>query len=773
MAQARRKSAKTRGRSSPGGLTRHAGEALLIVCGAAALYFLLALATYSVNDPGWSSTGSENGVDNWGGRFGAWISDLLYQGFGHMAWLVPVMILVLGWRLYHGKLAMYPRDLTRRLVAGAGFVLTIVGGCGLEYQHFHAAAAAMPFVAGGALGAVTSQGLQGVVGFAGSTVFLLAMFLTGVTLFTKLSWFRLMDWIGEEVFRFAELVWGSVGRTMDRAAGKRAKKAREDSVKAIRERLNPEGRRPPRIEPKMQSKPDSGRLEREKQSSLFEPQTSDASVIPPLTLLDPSEQHDQGFSRDALEAMSRLVEKKLADFNIDVEVVAVHPGPVITRFEIEPAPGVKASQIQNLSRDLARALSTVSVRVVENIPGKTVIGLEVPNETREVVRLVEGMSSTAYEEANSPLALMLGKDISGVPVIADLGRMPHLLVAGTTGSGKSVCLNALILSMVYKSPPQDVRLIMVDPKMLELSIYDGIPHLLAPVVTEMGEAANALRWCIYEMERRYRVMAALGVRNIAGYNRKVVSAADSGEPIIDPLAQDPESAGPLSKLPYVVIIIDELADLMIVVGKKVEELITRLAQKGRAAGIHLILATQRPSVDVITGLIKANIPSRIAFQVSSKVDSRTVLDQIGAEHLLGHGDMLYLPTGTSVPERVHGSFVTDQEVHRVVEHLKEAGEPVYNEEILAGSSRVNEAITGEAPAGAGGGESPEDDPLYDQALRIVTESRRASVSSVQRQLRVGYNRAARMIEAMEQAGVVGPLQSNGKREVIAPPPAGD
>jgi len=778
MQQARKKTTRTRTASRPAsnGLTRHAGEAVLILSAAVALYFLLALVTYSTQDPGWSSTGFQTGVENWGGHFGAWISDLLFQAFGRVAFLVPVMVLAVGWHVYQGRrLTMYPDEVSKRLVDGLGFILTIVGGCGLEHQHYHTSADGLPFVAGGALGAVASETLEGAFGFAGATVFLLAMFLTGVTLFTKLSWFRLMDWIGERVFGLWDAVYGKVGQSVDVAVGMKAKRERKDSVKAIRDRLNPEGRRPPRIEPKMQTKADSGRLEREKQSTLFETQTSSTSVIPPLTLLDPPEQHEQGFSREALEAMSRLVEKKLADFNIDVEVVAVHPGPVITRFEIDPAPGVKASQIQNLSRDLARALSTVSVRVVENIPGKTVIGLEVPNETREVVRLVEGLSSTAYEEANTQLALLLGKDISGGTVIADLCRMPHLLVAGTTGSGKSVCLNALILSILYKSSPQDVRLIMVDPKMLELSIYDGIPHLLAPVVTEMSEAANALRWCIFEMERRYRVMATLGVRNVAGYNRKVKQAEESGEPIMDPLAGDPEEAEPLATLPYVVIIIDELADLMMVVGKKVEELITRLAQKGRAAGIHLILATQRPSVDVITGLIKANIPSRIAFQVSSKVDSRTVLDQIGAEHLLGHGDMLYLPTGTSVPERVHGSFVTDQEVHRVVEQLKSAGEPVYNDEILVGSSRVNEAVTGERKPGAGGGaeESPEDDPLYDQALRIVTESRRASVSSVQRQLRVGYNRAARMIEAMEQAGVVGPLQSNGKREVLAPPPPGD
>jgi len=767
MPQARKK--PIRKQSSAAGLSRHAGEAVLILCMAVALYFLLALATYSVTDPGWSSTGGGNGVGNWGGQFGAWISDLLYQAFGRVAYLLPVMTLVVGWRAYRGELGMDPAQLPKRLISAAGFLLTVIGACGLENQHFSSAAAELPYVAGGALGAVASGALRSAFGFAGSTMFLLAMFLTGVTLFTKLSWFRLMDWIGEQVFALWDMLYDEFGDAVDRVMGLRAKRARQDSVKAIRQRLNPEGHRAPRIEPKMQTRADSGRLEREKQSSLFESEPSSSSVVPPLTLLDPPGQHEQGFSAEALEAMSQLVTKKLADFNIDVRVVEVHPGPVITRFEIDPAPGIKASQIQNLSRDLARALSTVSVRVVENIPGKTVMGLEVPNESREVVRLVEGLSATVYEQANTPLALMLGKDIGGAPVIADLCKMPHLLVAGTTGAGKSVCLNALILSIVFKSSPQDVRMIMVDPKMLELSVYDGIPHLLTPVVTEMEQAANALRWCIYEMDRRYRIMSALGVRNIAGYNRKVSDAEASGKPIMDPLATDPEAAEALSKLPYIVILIDELADMMMVVGKKVEELITRLAQKGRAAGIHLILATQRPSVDVITGLIKANIPSRIAFQVSSRVDSRTVLDQIGAEYLLGHGDMLYLPPGTSVPQRVHGSFVTDQEVHRVAEHLKNAGEPVYDEEILAGSPRVGEVVGGET-RGGGGSESPEDDPLYDQALRLVTESRRASVSAVQRQLRVGYNRAARMIEAMEHAGVVGPLQSNGKREVLAPPP---
>ena len=766
MAQAKRsKSTKSKTAKK---FTRLGRETAFFICLALALYQLLALISYHPEDPAWSNSGVGSSVSNLGGRFGAWLADLLLQGFGYVAYLFPVMFGWLGWSIYTDRSPRLPRSGISSLVTVAGFVGTIIGACGLEYLHFNQIAVGMPFTAGGVCGSLISQWLMGFFGYAGATVIQLTLFLTGVTFFTGLSWFWLMDQIGEQTFRIFEYLHGKFSVLMDRVVGARARKTRQESVKTIRERLKVESKQPPRIEPKVRATPDSGRMEKEQQSKLFEPSASTSSVLPTLSLLDAADTHEEGHSREALEMMSRLVEKKLADFNIDVQVVAVNPGPVITRFEIEPAPGVKSSQIQGLSRDLARALSTVSVRVVDNIPGKTVIGLEVPNESRETVRLVEGLSSTAYEEANTPLALMLGKDISGNPVIADLCKMPHLLIAGTTGSGKSVCINALILSMVYKSSPQDVRLIMVDPKMLELSVYDGIPHLLAPVVTDMQEAANALRWSIVEMERRYKLMAALGVRNISGFNRKVSNANKENKPLYDPLTASEEEREPLTSLPYVVVVIDELADLMMVVGKKVEELITRLAQKGRASGIHLILATQRPSVDVITGLIKANIPSRIAFQVSSRVDSRTVLDQIGAEQLLGHGDMLYLPPGTSRPIRVHGSFVSDQEVHRVVGELKQAGEPQYEDEVTEGPPPSVEVLPGDkvevGPADA------EDDPLYDQALRIVTETRRASVSAVQRQLRVGYNRAARMIEAMELAGVVGPLQSNGKREVLAPPP---
>jgi S-DNA-T family DNA segregation ATPase FtsK/SpoIIIE len=499
-------------------------------------------------------------------------------------------------------------------------------------------------------------------------------------------------------------------------------------------------------------------------------------------LLDEPQQHVKGYSEETLEAISRQVELKLKDFRIEAQVVGVYPGPVITRFELQPAPGIKGSQISNLDKDIARGLSVISVRVVDVIPGKSVIGLEIPNANREIVYLSEILRSERYDAVKSPLALALGKDIGGRPVVVDLQKMPHLLVAGTTGSGKSVALNAMVLSLLYKATARDVRMIMIDPKMLELSVYEGIPHLLAPVVTDMKEAANALRWCVAEMERRYKLMAAVGVRNLAGFNKKVKDEEAKGRPLSDPLFKQPEgSTEPmpiptLETLPYVVVIIDEFADMMMIVGKKVEELIARLAQKARAAGIHLILATQRPSVDVITGLIKANIPVRIAFQVSSKIDSRTILDQSGAETLLGHGDMLYLPPGTATPERVHGAFVSDEEVHRVVSHLRAtAGKTDYLEGVLDEVHSLGDG-TVVGPTGlpeADESEGGEMDQLYDQAVRIVTETRRASISGVQRRLKIGYNRAARLIEEMEAAGIVSPPQTNGNREVLAPPPPRD
>jgi len=734
-------------------------EVALYVLGAVAVYMLVSLITYTPLDPGWSHSGNVGQVRNLGGRFGAWFADFFFQAFGYIAYLFPFMVGYAGWRLYDRRREVGRSDPRQRILAAGGFVLTVVGGGGLENQHLSRFAAEAPFVAGGYVGDLVKEAMVSAFGELGSSIFLLVIFVSGITLFTGLSWFWLMDTIGRYAFELYRLVSRFLSSVNDKLTGVQARHLRRSSVAEIRRRM--EQQRPPRIEPEIKPRLDSGRLERERQTNLFTDKV--ISLLPPLSLLDPLEPRKGAFSKQSLETMSRLVEKKLRDFNLIVQVVAVQPGPVITRFEVEPAAGIKASQIASLARDLARALSVVSVRVVENIPGKTVVGLEVPNETRETVFLLEGLSARAFEEANTPLPMNLGKDISGNPVIADLCKMPHLLIGGTTGSGKSVCINALVLGIVYKSTPEQVRLIMVDPKMLELSVYEGIPHLMAPVVTDMKQAANALRWCIEEMERRYKLMAALGVRNIAGYNRKVNAAKAARKPLFTPPAEADQAAEELVPLPYIVVIIDELADLMMVTGKKVEELIARLAQRARASGIHLILATQRPSVDVITGLIKANIPARIAFQVSSRVDSRTVLDQIGAEQLLGHGDMLYLPPGTGVPIRVHGAFVSDQEVHKVVEHLRKAAKPSYHSDILedrdntGGGSRVADT-------------DGETDPLYDEALRLVTETRRASISAVQRRLRIGYNRAARMIEAMERAGVVGPLQSSGRREVIAPPP---
>jgi S-DNA-T family DNA segregation ATPase FtsK/SpoIIIE len=556
--------------------------------------------------------------------------------------------------------------------------------------------------------------------------------------------------------------------------GRRAKQQRQEVVSKVRAKPKAS---PPRIEPTIEKVEVSARVEREKerdrQVPLFEPPAS--TELPSLSLLDDPPPKIGGYSADALEAMSRLVELKLNDFGIEAEVVAVHPGPVVTRFELKPAAGVKSAQISSLAKDLARSLATVSVRVVEIIPGKPYVGLEIPNEVREIVALGEIVKSQAYDELKSPLTLALGKDIGGQPVVADLARMPHLLIAGTTGSGKSVGLNAMVLSLLYKSTPEQVRLIMIDPKMLELSVYEGIPHLLAPVVVDMKQAANALRWCVAEMERRYALMAGLGVRHLSSYNKKVSEAIDNGKPLLDPTwkpdpLQEGTTAPELQTLPFIVIIIDELADMMMMVGKKVEELIARLAQKARASGIHMIVATQRPSVDVITGLIKANIPCRIAFQVSAKVDSRTILDQMGAEHLLGHGDMLYLPSGTSMPTRVHGAFVSDNEVHAVVKALRASGSPTYIDDVLDGPSGEVPGL--EPEPGAAGELDGEQDPLYDQAVRIVTETRKASISGIQRRLKIGYNRAARMVETMEEAGIVGSLQTNGFREVLAPPPPG-
>ena len=753
-------------------LARGTREGMFILVTTLALYLLLALSSYSPDDPGWSHTGRSVSVVNQGGVVGAWLADVLFYLCGYMAYLFPVMVAYAGWMLTrNGDGKAGPRgeklDGFHLSARGIGFVVTLAAGCGLATLHYQAGTS-LPLDAGGVLGSVIGNNLQAMLSTLGATLLLLALFLSGFSLFTGVSWLTIMDETGYWTLWLVSRGTMVVRRISEYRRARHARQCREAQVNAARTRKKE--RVPPRIEPVVAPPVPSVRAQMERQVPLFDLPT-DASGLPPLGLLDepPSSRHT--ISHAALEAMSRQVELKLRDFGIEVEVVAVHPGPVITRFELQPAPGVKASRITNLARDLARSLSTTSVRIVEVIPGKSVIGLEIPNEVRELVCLSEIVKSSSYDRDPSPLSLALGKDIGGQPVVVDLAKMPHLLVAGTTGSGKSVAINAMVLSLLYKAKASDVRLIMIDPKMLELSVYEGIPHLLAPVVTDMTQASSALRWCVAEMERRYQLMSTLGVRNIAGYNRKLKEAADSGQklrdPFFTPTEENPE-APELEKLPLIVVVVDEFADMMMTTGKKVEQLIARLAQKARASGVHLILATQRPSVDVITGLIKANIPSRIAFQVSAKVDSRTVIDQMGAETLLGHGDMLYLGPGTSILTRVHGAFVSDQEVHRVVNHLRKQGKPTYLEGILDGpDDAAGNFMTGALPGQNSDGES---DPLYDQAVHIVTDTRRASISGVQRRLKIGYNRAARMLEQMEESGVVGPLQSNGARDVLAPPP---
>jgi len=741
------------------------------VFGAFALIMLVALITYDRRDAGFSGTGDGSGIHNLIGAAGAWFADVAFSLFGKPAFLFPVMVMLGGCLIFSAREVPGPLD---RMLLGArfsGFLLTLATSCGLATLHF--SSGFMPQTAGGAFGELVGISLGAILGQLGATVLLLALWLAAVSLFTGLSWLAVMDRIGESVLGGLEELRNFALTLRERADSRRAQEERQEIVRRERSRKAKKSR--PRIEPVLPTLEQGVRAERERQHQMFDMKASPGE-LPPLALLDDPPEHGPGYSQEALEAMSRLVELKLRDFGVEVEVASVHPGPVVTRFELNPAPGVKSSQISNLAKDLARSLSAISVRVVEVIPGKSTVGLEIPNEVRELVTLGEILRSQTYEDHPSNLALALGKDISGKSVVADLGRMPHLMIAGTTGSGKSVGINAMVLSLLYKAVPEDVRVIMIDPKMLELSVYEGIPHLLCPVVTDMKEAANALRWSVAEMDRRYRLMAALGVRNIGGFNRKVRAAIDDGKPIPDPMFKpeehDPGAEVPtLQPLPRIVIVIDELADMMMIVGKKVEELIARLAQKARAAGLHMIIATQRPSVDVITGLIKANIPCRIAFQVSAKVDSRTILDQGGAEALLGHGDMLFLPPGVSTPLRVHGAFVSDQEVHRVVGHLRGAGEPTYLDEVTEGPSEPLAGIRDEPVViGEVDGET---DPLYDQAVRIVTETRRASVSGIQRRLKIGYNRAARMVETMEQAGLVGELQSNGSREVLVPPPPKD
>jgi DNA segregation ATPase FtsK/SpoIIIE, S-DNA-T family len=727
-------------------LLREARWLLLI---AAALYLLLIFATFQRSDPGWSHSATDAVARNAGGAFGAWLADLLLYLFGVSAYWWAALcayIVVWGYRRLDGiRLAM----------ALGGFALLIGSSAALERLRLHSLPAELPLAPGGLAGDVLAAPLSAALGFTGATLALLTFAAIGFSLFVGVSWLTLFEAVGTGLEKAVGSTVAAWERRRDRKLGTRAREER-DALVAIDKRREDE--HPPlRIEPALAEIRKSERAQKERQAPLFEnlPDTP----LPPLKLLDEAAGGGETIAAETLEFTSRLIEKKLSDFGVAVKVLAAYPGPVITRYEIEPAVGVKGSQIVNLVKDLARALSVVSIRVVETIPGRSCMGMEIPNPHRQMVRLSEILGSEAYHGLHSPLALALGKDIAGRPVVADLTRMPHLLVAGTTGSGKSVALNAMILSLLYKSELRAVRLILIDPKMLELSVYQHIPQLLAPVVTDMKQATNALGWCVAEMDRRYKLMNWIGARNLSGYNHKVAERK-----IEDPFAQKPEApqAKPeiLQPLPHIVVVIDELADLMLVVGKKVEELITRLAGKARAAGIHLVLATQRPSVDVITGLIKANIPTRIAFQVSSKVDSRTILDQSGAESLLGAGDMLYLPPGTGLPQRVHGAFVADHEVHKVVEYLKSLAKPDYVGEVLEPAETEEIPVDG-VPSG-------EKDPLYDQAVEIVLRTRRPSISLVQRHLRIGYNRAARLIEDMERAGMVSPMQSNGNREVLVP-----
>jgi DNA segregation ATPase FtsK/SpoIIIE, S-DNA-T family len=713
-----------------------------IVLGAVVwLLALLAMASHNAADPAWSTSGSQAVTRNWAGYVGARFSDLTLRDDTGTA----------------------PSDDPQRptWLFWLGLLLLLAASCALEYTRLYQWESRLPGHAGGVLGYLIAPLSMKALGFAGSGVLWIAALLVGLSLTLKFSWLTVSERIGAWVDGLRESRQERIDRAEDRRIGERALREREHVFET--ERQIAIDQTPIVIEPAISEIPESKRVIKERQKLLFS-ELSDTK-LPQVDLLDAAPAKVETITTESLEMTSRLIEKKLKDFGVDVRVVAASPGPVITRYEIEPATGVKGAQIVNLAKDLARSLSLVSIRVVETIPGRTTMALELPNAKRQVIRLAEILGSPTYNDAASQLTLGLGKDIVGAAMVADLAKMPHCLVAGTTGSGKSVGINAMILSLLYKAEARDVRMIFIDPKMLELSVYEGIPHLLAPVVTDMKQAANALNWCVGEMERRYKLLSKLGVRQLAGYNRKIADAAERGEILPNPFSLTPEAPEPLERLPSIVVVIDELADLMMVVGKKIEELIARLAQKARAAGIHLILATQRPSVDVITGLIKANIPVRLSFQVSSKIDSRTILDQMGAEALLGQGDMLYLPPGGGLPIRVHGAFVSDEEVHRVVEYLKSQGEPNYIDGILEGGVLDGDAgAAGEGLAGSDG----EADPMYDQAVAIVLQHRRASISLVQRHLRIGYNRAARLLEQMEKSGLVSSMASNGNRDLLAP-----
>jgi len=762
-------------------MTPRLREGAFIGVSAVCAYLLLALFTYSSSDPGWSATGLGGTINNAGGITGAWLADVFFSLVGYAAYLFPLLL------AYRAVVILLQRhqpggfDWLMFGIRALGLILVMIAGTTLAAMNDFGGSG-LPQGAGGILGHAIGDAFTAAFSRVGSRLILLSVFLFGMTIFTDLSWLKLMERIGFWSMSLATSSREWIQNFIDKKREKRERTKVQEARKVVitKHVEKAKKRKPPKIKSLNLASEKSERVEKERQQPLFDAPVS--GELPHFDLLDEAEKDpSKGYSKEALEGLSKLLELKLADFGISAQVVAVYPGPVITRFEIQPAAGIKVSRISNLAKDLARSLAVISVRVVEVIPGKSVVGIEIPNEDREIVNFRDVLSSKTFDQAKSMLTLALGHDISGQPVVADLAKMPHLLVAGTTGSGKSVGVNAMLLSLLYKAGPADVRLILVDPKMLELSVYDGIPHLLTPVITDMKDAANGLRWCVAEMERRYKLMASLGVRNLAGYNRKVEDAIKAGAPLPDPLwTPDPifaetdevQTAPGLEKLPAIVVVIDEFADMMMIVGKKVEELIARIAQKARAAGIHLLLATQRPSVDVITGLIKANIPTRIAFQVSSKIDSRTILDQGGAEQLLGHGDMLYMPPGSGIPTRVHGAFCSDEEVHRVVADWKRRGKPLYIDGLLDEGS-ATPVTAGELQANASGSGDEESDVLYDEAVHCVTQSRRASISSVQRKLRIGYNRAARLIEAMEAAGVVTEMATNGQREVLAPPPIED
>jgi len=752
------------------GVGRFAHEFALVLGLVALVFWLLALVSYSAQDSAFSTSGTGAAIRNWGGRFGAWLADASYFLLGFSVWWCFAAAI----RAWLATLARWmrgepfpqpdPGSFARtRLAFWIALAVLLCASTALEWSRLYRFETRLPDHAGGALGYLV--GPLGVkwLGFTGSGLVFVALVVLGAAVVFRFSWSHVAERLGARIDGFIESRREKREIAQDLALGQKAARQREEVL--IEERIEIEEHHPTPvlIEPLVVEVPKSERVAKERQKPLFTELPD--SKLPQVDLLDGAQTRQETVAPETLEMTSRMIEKKLKDFGVEVRVVLAQPGPVITRYEIEPATGVKGSQIVNLAKDLARSLSLISIRVVETIPGKNYMALELPNAKRQSIRLSEILGSQVYNEAKSMLTMGLGKDIIGNPIVADLAKMPHVLVAGTTGSGKSVGINAMILSLLYKAEARDVRLLMIDPKMLEMSVYEGIPHLLAPVVTDMRQAAHGLNWCVGEMERRYKLMSKLGVRNLAGYNHKIDEAKAKEQFIYNPFSLTPDSPEPLERLPHIVVVIDELADLMMVVGKKIEELIARLAQKARAAGIHLILATQRPSVDVITGLIKANIPTRIAFQVSSKIDSRTILDQMGAEALLGMGDMLYMPSGTGLPIRVHGAFVSDEEVHRVVAYLKEqGGEPNYIEGVLEGGTIDDDGDL----LGGEGGASGEKDPMYDQAVEVVLKNRKASISLVQRHLKIGYNRAARLVEDMEKAGLVSAMSGSGQREILVP-----